>query len=208
MEASQSPEQRELSQVEILAKCVDKESLSWEEYKFGAEQTLNGGSFYGGQYPIEVALKVIKNFLQATKLLDELKKSLFYGKSTLETAHRHQASLGMMESYELKPWHPQIDLRLLHAFSGIATESAELLEAWVTSVQSLENPEEFKPLDFVNLSEELGDLLWYVAISNIHFHTATRLNLLKLYVRYGYKFSEAKAISRDLDTERTILEQT
>ena len=67
-----------------------------------------------------------------------------------------------------------------------------------------------KPLDTVNLKEELGDLLWYVALAmdelGTDFETEMARVIAKLEARYPEKFTTDKALNRDLDTERAILE--
>lgn len=50
------------------------------------------------------------------------------------------------------------ELDLLHCATGLVTESAELVDAIKKHVFY------GKPLDVVNIKEELGDLLWYIAI--------------------------------------------
>ena len=68
-----------------------------------------------------------------------------------------------------------------------------------------------KPLDEVNLKEEVGDLLWYIAIIcdelNTSFDEIMSTNIEKLRARYGGKFSEVKALNGNLQTERAILEK-
>lgn len=48
--------------------------------------------------------------------------------------------------------------RLLHAAIGLCTESGELLDAYKKHIFY------GKPLDHVNIKEELGDICWYMAI--------------------------------------------
>lgn len=50
------------------------------------------------------------------------------------------------------------ELDLLHCATGLVTESAELVDAIKKHVFY------GKPLDVVNIKEEIGDLLWYIAI--------------------------------------------
>ena len=100
-------------------------------------------------------------------------------------------------------------VHLLHAVMGMSTESGELLDMVKKHVFY------GKPLDWVNLEEELGDSNWYQSVA---IHTAkmagyvTSLeiicnkNIAKLKARYGGKFSEAAAQERDLDNERALLE--
>lgn len=94
--------------------------------------------------------------------------------------------------------------RLLHAGIGMATETGEFLDALKKSTYY------GKDLDRVNLKEELGDLLWYIAIAmdelDTDFDTEMKRNIEKLKARYGDKFTEDSAENRDLKKERDILE--
>lgn len=94
--------------------------------------------------------------------------------------------------------------RLLHAGIGLATEAGEFLDALKKHVFY------GKELDTVNLREEMGDIFWYCAIIadqlDVDFADVMERNITKLKARYGEKFSEEKANTRDLDTERQILE--
>lgn len=95
--------------------------------------------------------------------------------------------------------------RLLHAGIGLATESGEFLDALKKSIFY------GKELDVVNLKEELGDVLWYMAIAmdvlGTDFETEMEKNIKKLKARYGEKFSQDSAEKRDLKKERGILEE-
>ncbi len=95
-------------------------------------------------------------------------------------------------------------IRLLHAGIGLSTESAEILDSLKKHIFY------GKSLDEVNLKEEMGDLFWYLAIMadslNIDFETIMSKNIEKLKARYGQKFSEEKAIERNLILERQTLE--
>ena len=94
--------------------------------------------------------------------------------------------------------------RLLHAGIGLATESGEFLDALKKSIFY------GKTLDTVNLKEELGDVLWYMAIAldalGTDFETEMEKNIKKLKARYGEKFSQESAEYRDLKKERALLE--
>lgn len=96
-------------------------------------------------------------------------------------------------------------IRLLHASMGLATESGEFLDTLKKHLFY------GKTLDRVNLAEEMGDLFWYLAIAaselGVDFESVMTKNLEKLRARYGEKFSEEKAEKRDLNRERSILEQ-
>ena len=95
--------------------------------------------------------------------------------------------------------------RLLHAGVGLATETGEFLDTIKKSVFY------GRDLDVVNLKEELGDVLWYVAVAmdvlGTDFETEMSRNIKKLQLRYGDKFTQAQEKYRDLNSERKILEK-
>ncbi len=66
------------------------------------------------------------------------------------------------------------------------------------------------PIDKANLEEELGDVLWYIALlcrtHNFTFEKIMAKNIAKLSARYPEKFSETDAVNRNLVKERKILE--
>ena len=95
-------------------------------------------------------------------------------------------------------------LDLLHASMGLVTEAGEF--------QDMLKKHVFygKPLDEVNLKEEIGDVLWYCAIAlealGTDFESVMQTNIDKLKARYPEKFTEEKAENRNLNKEREILE--
>jgi len=95
-------------------------------------------------------------------------------------------------------------MRLQHAAMGLVTEAGEFTDALKKHIWY------GKPQDETNLKEEIGDLLWYLAIAcdalSTDFETEMERNINKLRARYPEKFCDVKAIDRDLDAERAILE--
>jgi NTP pyrophosphatase (non-canonical NTP hydrolase) len=93
---------------------------------------------------------------------------------------------------------------LLHGAMGIVTEAGELLDVLKKFI--FYN----KPVDFVNLLEEVGDLLWYVtflsARLNINIEECMKMNSAKLKQRFPEKFNVEEAQVRDLEKERIVLE--
>ncbi len=94
--------------------------------------------------------------------------------------------------------------RLEHAVMGAVTEAGELMDA-------LKKSKIYgRPLDRVNLVEEMGDLMWYLAILadelSISFEEAWDKNINKLRQRYPEKYSDQQAEERDVAKERKILE--
>jgi NTP pyrophosphatase (non-canonical NTP hydrolase) len=96
------------------------------------------------------------------------------------------------------------DLNLLHGAIGISTEAGEILDAFKRHIYY------GKELDVVNIKEEIGDIMWYVAILcrelNLNIEDILQTNIDKLKARYPDKFSETHALNRNLENERKILE--
>ncbi len=99
---------------------------------------------------------------------------------------------------------PHQTQQILHAGIGLATESGEVLD------QIKKHVYYGKELDKVNLIEEAGDVLWYVATLLEYvgstFEEAMDKNIQKLETRFPEGFTKDKALNRDLKTERTGLE--
>lgn len=93
---------------------------------------------------------------------------------------------------------------LLHYALGIVTEAGEIADALKKSLIY------GKPLDRVNLIEEIGDLQWYQArmldALGSSFEEARDRNIAKLRKRYPDGFTEEDALVRDLEAERAELE--
>lgn len=107
--------------------------------------------------------------------------------------------------------------RLEHSLIGLTTEVGELADAY--------KKHKFygKELDIVNLCEEMGDILWYLAVmvdainkhqrsrfpnvvaSDAGLESLMRLNIDKLRRRYPDKFTSEQALNRNLNEERKAL---
>lgn len=94
--------------------------------------------------------------------------------------------------------------RILHAAIGLCTESGELIDAVKKSTFY------GRELDVVNVKEEAGDILWYLAVLfdelGTDFETEMKRVIAKLEDRFPDKFTEEDAFNRDLETERKTLE--
>jgi NTP pyrophosphatase (non-canonical NTP hydrolase) len=130
-----------------------------------------------------------------------------------ELAIRTEPTDSQYEEVIKRLQQPEV-IRLLHAFMGICTESGEIVDALKKHIFY------GKPLDLVNLKEEFGDLYWYLegpgadSMANLLgtdpktlIEDIKNINIEKLQSRYPEKFDENKAINRDLDKERKILEK-
>lgn len=133
--------------------------------------------------------------------LDDLKRAIFYGSPditgtmTLPEAQAANAARALEDDQTIE---------LLHAGLGLATESVEFLAA------VFDRMFEGYDLDETNLSEEIGDSLWYLAKGCKFLGTTLELemvrNIGKLAARYPNKFTNLDALNRDLDRERKALE--
>lgn len=95
-------------------------------------------------------------------------------------------------------------IKLMHAAMGIGTEGGEFQDAIKKCIFY------GKPIDTVNLVEELGDIMWYIAIAcdtlGVDLEEVMQKNSDKIHSRYAGGFSEEKAQKRNLEKERKILE--
>lgn len=95
-------------------------------------------------------------------------------------------------------------VRLLHAAMGMATEAGEFLDQMKRHIYY------GRPLDLVNVIEEVGDSTWYERIAldeaGIEYLEAIALNVRKLRARFPDRFTEGNATDRNLAEERRVLE--
>lgn len=93
----------------------------------------------------------------------------------------------------------------LHMLLGIVTESGELSDCFKKHMAYN------KPIDWANVREEVGDLMFYIAsfcrINNLNLQNIIDTNVKKLESRYPEKFTQEKAINRNTERERQILEE-
>ena len=183
-----------------------------------------------GEVGLHMALTAM---IQTGIIADKVKRAIFYGtpldKEAIENAaHDAMDTLDAIlenletldttndrEGFELEEnlehIHPEnIDLRKLHAGLGLFSESAEILEA-------LRSQLETGKIDKVNFAEELGDCMWYVAIgadaTDLTLDRVMHANIMKLDSRNKQKggtgvkgFNADGTINRDTAAERAILE--
>lgn len=153
--------------------------------------------------------------IEAGKLTDAVKKKLFYGReydgAVIGHKFQHASELlghsnALLGHSAMLRLDDQQTLRLLHADLGLVSESAEEF------TQALYNYIfQSKPLDLVNVNEELGDIGWYWGVGvDASGHTMNQClttNIRKLATRYPAKFEELKALVRDIAAEREVLEE-
>jgi NTP pyrophosphatase (non-canonical NTP hydrolase) len=96
------------------------------------------------------------------------------------------------ESWDFK----MINTRLLHGVLGCGTESGELLDAVKKAIFY-----NGRTLDLKNVKEEVGDLLWYIAIicdvCGWTMEEVMEQNITKLRIRYPEQFTTEAEKARD-----------
>lgn len=161
---------------------------------------------------------VLKNSLEAfesvAEILDQVKRRLFYGTQYDTVKVQEMVSSAFISlshiaealsdcSLYVESEVEGVSTRFLHGIIGNATESGELVSATLSALDG-------KPLDGVNISEEIGDQSYYTAIAlddlNIQLQDSLDKVINKLRVRYPNKFDADLAVNRTLDKERVVLE--
>lgn len=136
--------------------------------------------------------ETFESFAATGQVLDNQKRRLFYGKG--ETL-----SGGEIDGFSIE----KLNGNIVHAIYGLCTEAGEISEAFLKAAETGE-------FDEVNLKEEAGDLLWYLAMLfreiGTDFDEVATTNINKLKARFPEKFTQDKAYNRDLGSEREILE--
>lgn len=113
-------------------------------------------------------------------------------KNYVEKASRTDAPLGSKQEHNF------------HMIFGMLTEVGELADIFKKNLAY------GKEIDWVNVKEETGDLMWYIANfckgNNFDLEEILETNINKLISRYPEKFTQKEALERNLDLERKILE--
>jgi NTP pyrophosphatase (non-canonical NTP hydrolase) len=175
------------------------------QYMADAAVTLSP-SWYGDKVAEQLFRKRLNDAIDAANKLDQVKKTLFYGRDNNLIADGQKDVIGLPAAIDGFYADPR---NIVHAIIGMFTEAGELLEALRESLNG-------NGLDPVNLREEVGDLFWYVAIlfnemnkegaQHYTFEDAMRVNIAKLKKRFPASFEADYANNRDLAGEREVLE--
>lgn len=85
-------------------------------------------------------------------------------------------------------------VHIVHAQMGVSSEAGELSDAVKKCVIYMQD------LDFENVKEECGDLLWYISLMlsacGYTMEDCMKENIAKLKLRYPEKFTEKDALER------------
>jgi NTP pyrophosphatase (non-canonical NTP hydrolase) len=184
------------------------------DYETEAFVTKPGGRWHGHLINGELFNVAIDRAIEALQVIDEVKKTLFYGRplpvnSSIVT--RVDNLLFSDETCRILPTLPEVgenfDVAVdrIHSILGVASEAGELLEA-------LRNALDGQFFDKTNAAEEAGDVFWYLNLlagaTGSNFDQIQRANIAKLRVRFPNKFTEFDANNRNLDNERKVLEKS
>lgn len=171
--------------------------LTSEQYLEASARTVSD-QFHSESLPSGTLAWVLGEAVVTGAILDQVKRTLFYGKEYED--HATARAAGVFN--ELLPFADRINPDILHGAIGLFTEAAELIEAIYKGAKTGE-------FDGVNIKEELGDCEWYLALlyrslganpGEVKF-----TNIEKLKKRFPEKFSTQAALNRDLDGEREVL---
>jgi len=160
-----------------------------------------------GSKPADLLLDCLKEVIHVGNQLDVIKKHMFYGKDMpghIVDAMPNDVPLSRLPSLLLGLPSEHAAVEVIHGVVGSITETVELAEALVHALET------GTPIDVVNLAEEGGDVIWYLACILRHggkdFPALMEQNIAKLRKRYPDGFTTYDAINRDLEAERQVLE--
>lgn len=143
-------------------------------------------------------------FIGTSDFADDLKKFIFYGKTTNDALRDIPilTSVEMMNArtYLVHGEHAHENMRYLHALLGLMTELGEMFTKFHAQVFEAIDP------DWRNFDEEVGDLFWYMALlarvrGYGNFVPFLISNRAKLTARYGDTWSQERALNRDTENE-------
>lgn len=167
------------------------------EYQIATKRTVSD-RFYASYVDGREFAYYLEDAIEAGNALDEIKKALFYGKSDRPFSSSPIWDVGCFKDAATTEG-------ILHGILGVISEASELAEALLVAV------DEENEIDRINLKEEIGDILWYLSLLlneiDSDFEEVAEMNIRKLQSRYPKKFSEDKALNRNLEIERRVLEE-
>ena len=142
----------------------------------------------------------------ATVVADAVKRSLFYGQEVAELVAKHN-DLSLDRYTKTVKKSDDLEFKfskdLLHGALGITGEIGEITQEMIQATIG------DRELDKANIKEELGDILWYVAMMardlDLTFEEIAEANINKLRIRYPKKFTKEDALNRDLEAEEKAL---
>lgn len=160
--------------------------------------------YYGEKVSAGELYVALANFKNAAERLDKIKKTLFYGRACgVPLPDGFSITCKKLPWYSM-PHDEKAGVDVIHAIIGLATEAGEMVEPLMSVIHG------HSAIDQVNLVEESGDSLWYIAALfrrlGTTFEKVASINIAKLRERFPNKFTEFDANNRNLEKERETLE--
>lgn len=176
--------------------------MYFNEYQKLAYKTANKNSEAArqriGELPIVLVYSVLETIRRCGAKAGSLKGHLFYGRE-IRSSGLVQPQI---ERDKMLERMQNVPTDLIHSILGMADELAEITEVVSEYIYN------GKRIDWDNLTEEYGDMLWFFSLGNtargVKNEDVAELNIEKLKERFGDEFSEEKANNRDLDSEREV----
>jgi NTP pyrophosphatase (non-canonical NTP hydrolase) len=187
--------------------------MNWSEYLPLAEKTLSTQFNCDDEFHQKILHAIIGSLTEVEEILDN------YSEDKLLTEVDKQGSIG--EEVADVAWYISILFRELN-IKDVSTEFdmsekpfSILMSFLKTSLKFLDLLKKKiyynKDIDtslMIDLSKKMYQLILnYCKVYNVDFESILEKNIAKLKARYGDKFSSEKAINRDLEMEKIILEK-
>jgi NTP pyrophosphatase (non-canonical NTP hydrolase) len=184
--------------------------MNWEEYKELSEKTLSK-EFYldkTDEFLLHSVAGVITELQELTECGDDVNK-----KEEVADCFWYIALIDRTLNMNLSILS-DTELSVYSELKNISNESlilqsyskCSLLMDFLKKKMFYNKPIDFD--EFSDISTQLFDILSLFCKNNdINISSILETNINKLKARYGDKFNSEKAINRDLETERTILEK-
>lgn len=174
------------------------------DYMSAADKTCSV-IFNSQNVPMDDFKRTLHNIIGYAEDMNVYKKLLFRGKLPADL-HLEAPLRANSLAVVFDPQHVGEDeLNILHGIVGVITEAGEMAEVLLGRL----NNDKF---DKVNVAEESGDVLWYLARQlrglNTNFDAIGEMNIDKLHGRHGDGFDVFRDANRNLDAERQRLETT
>jgi NTP pyrophosphatase (non-canonical NTP hydrolase) len=151
-------------------------------------------------YAMGMTLSVITVMLMVVVLvllyeMSRLRLRLSWAQAAADTACSSELTFGSYQVLAMRTAKPQEPRdRLGHAVLGLADEVGELAKVVKAHLYY------GKPLDRINVAEEVGDLLWFAQLAatatNFSLSDIAVANIDKLRQRYPGRYSDSDALAR------------
>ena len=149
---------------------------------------------------------IMEESVRLAEVADSFKRAIYYGKmdETLDAFDELGGEIPFPPMLENMLEDRRRAARTIHAILGLISELGELSEAFLDAWDNGQS------IDIPNLVEEIGDQKWYTNLLvdeyGLDEEDICKKNIAKLEKRFGPKFSQFRAVNRNLDAERDILE--